>query len=253
MTMNLLCRSPILVLALLLGSSGVLAQEPTSAEPLAVIRDTEAPAPLPPGSVTTPPSAPFDYWMLSLSWSPQYCRLKPADQECKGVRGFVEPFGFVAHGLWPQFEVGRPQRCEENPDPVPDELISRMLATMPSAAMIRNQWRRHGTCSGMGQEEYFMFVERAVRRIEIPEAYRQPDDYVDTTLEKVKSDFLAINPELNDASIALQCSGRWLKEIRICYTPDMQPRDCGRDIEDRCRSGKISLRPIRGLPKKRGK
>ena len=192
--------------------------------------------------------APFDYWMLSLSWSPQYCRLKPTDQECKGVRGYVEPYGFVAHGLWPQFEIGRPQRCEEDPEPVPDELISRMLPTMPSAALIRNQWRRYGTCSGMSQEDYFMFVERAVRRIEIPKQYREPYEYLDTTMEQMKSDFLEINPELTENSVVLQCSGRWLKEVRICYTPDMHPRDCGRDVEDRCRSGKISLRPIRGIP-----
>ena len=44
----------------------------------------------------------FDYYLLSLSWSPSYCLVHPADRyQCQG-RGF----GFVLHGLWPQFNAG---------------------------------------------------------------------------------------------------------------------------------------------------
>jgi len=39
----------------------------------------------------------FDYYVLSLSWSPAYCTSHPEDQAQCGAK----PFGFVLHGLWP--------------------------------------------------------------------------------------------------------------------------------------------------------
>ena len=43
----------------------------------------------------------FDYYALSLSWSPTYCADKGARDggpQCNGPR----PYAFVLHGLWPQ-------------------------------------------------------------------------------------------------------------------------------------------------------
>ncbi|CAB3778800.1 Ribonuclease [Paraburkholderia ultramafica] len=41
----------------------------------------------------------FDYYVLSLSWSPDYCSGNAQDtQQC----GPTKRFGFVPHGLWPQ-------------------------------------------------------------------------------------------------------------------------------------------------------
>ena len=41
----------------------------------------------------------FDYYLLSLSWSPAYCLSDPGAAECNGPRRF----GFIVHGLWPQY------------------------------------------------------------------------------------------------------------------------------------------------------
>ncbi len=50
------------------------------------------------------PPGRFDYFLLTLSWSPAYCATHRADpaarDECARHRGFV------AHGLWPQNENG---------------------------------------------------------------------------------------------------------------------------------------------------
>ncbi len=42
------------------------------------------------------------------------------------------------------------------------------------------------------------------------------------------------NPGLRADGIALQCSGRYFSELRICYDRQMDPRACGRDLDDRC-------------------
>src|SRR5437764_14449848 len=49
----------------------------------------------------------FDYYVLSLSWSPDFCSTHADAPECGGVK----KFGFVVHGLWPQNERGYPRNC----------------------------------------------------------------------------------------------------------------------------------------------
>ncbi len=50
----------------------------------------------------------FDYFVLSLSWAPTYCLTHAGDgAECAG-----KGYGFVVHGLWPQFDAGGyPEKC----------------------------------------------------------------------------------------------------------------------------------------------
>ena len=46
----------------------------------------------------------FDFYVLSLSWSPSFC--EEASERGSGGRSRVQcggrPFSFVVHGLWPQ-------------------------------------------------------------------------------------------------------------------------------------------------------
>ncbi|PTU32082.1 ribonuclease T2 family protein [Stenotrophobium rhamnosiphilum] len=180
---------------------------------------------------------PFDYWLLSLSWSPQYCRDHVGDPQC------LRPYAFVVHGLWPQNEVGYPKDCGRS-DLVSQKWLKRMLPIMPSAKLIQHEWRKHGVCSTMSMDEYFMTVERSYRNIAIPLIYQEPKEYINTTAEEIQRNFLAVNPGLTADRIALQCSGRFLKEVRVCYDKNFQFRSCGSDIEDRCRD-QITLRSTR--------
>ena len=56
----------------------------------------------------------FDFYVLSLSWSPSYCEAaedrtggRGRDRQCSG-----RPFAFVVHGFWPQYERGFPSDCQ---------------------------------------------------------------------------------------------------------------------------------------------
>ncbi len=180
---------------------------------------------------------PFDYWLLSLSWSPQFCRDHAGDSQCR------QSYAFVVHGLWPQNEVGYPQDCG-SVEPVSNKWMERILPLMPSRKLIQHEWRTHGSCSGMSMDEYFMTVERAERGIVIPQVYREPKTYISTTAEEIQRNFIADNPGLTAEGMALQCAGRYLKEVRICYDKNFKFRSCGSDVEDRCRD-QIVLRPSR--------
>jgi ribonuclease T2 len=49
----------------------------------------------------------FDYYLLTLSWSPTFCLTHKDDVQCSG-----KGYGFVLHGLWPQYAKGGwPESC----------------------------------------------------------------------------------------------------------------------------------------------
>jgi len=50
----------------------------------------------------------FDYYVLSLSWSPNWCAL---EGERRGSPQCDEDHGWIMHGLWPQFHRGYPSFC----------------------------------------------------------------------------------------------------------------------------------------------
>lgn len=160
----------------------------------------------------------FDFYVLSLSWSPSYCQAEgdPANrQQCK--RG--NPLGFVTHGLWPQFERGYPESCgSSEPERVPDALVRRNLDLFPSAGLMGHQWRKHGSCSGLSQQDYFAVVRAAQSRITIPDTLGKDEQPVSP--QAVEDAFATANPGLSKRDMAVTCKEGLIREIRICLTKD---------------------------------
>jgi ribonuclease T2 len=188
-------------------------------------------------------NAVFAYYVLALSWSPQHCAT-PAGQrddvQCRGPRSF----GFVAHGLWPQHERGWPQDCA-SPHSLPQSVITKMMDIMPSAGLIRHQWRKHGTCSGLTPEDYFAATRKAFDSFAAPEGYGTPDSTLNVSPAVYKQAVLAANPALNDQNTVTICSGRFLQEVRICLDKELRPRRCGSGVRDRCNVPEMIVRPLR--------
>lgn len=187
----------------------------------------------------------FDFYVLALSWSPTYCAEAGARADrvqCGGPR----PFGFVLHGLWPQHERGFPRACataERGPN---RGLVDDMLDVMPSPALVRHQWRAHGTCSGLGPRGYFDLARAAWRRVSIPAAYRPGERDVVTSPREVEEAFAAANPGLEPAMIAVDCRRRRLREVRICMTKDLAFRPCAEVDRRACRADRVVLPSLRG-------
>src|SRR3982074_3020088 len=98
----------------------------------------------------------FDFYVLSLSWSPSFCeaageRGTPPQQQC-GER----PYSFVVHGLWPQYEKGFPEFCQQPAPRLDRNIVSSMLDLMPAPRLIFNEWDKHGTCSGLSAGGYYV-------------------------------------------------------------------------------------------------
>ncbi|WP_170984371.1 ribonuclease T2 family protein [Rhodoligotrophos defluvii] len=185
----------------------------------------------------------FDYYALVLSWSPSYCAGEGAARDaaqCNAER----PFAFVVHGLWPQFERGWPEFCKTSDTWVPDAMIEQMMDIMPSKQLIIHEWRRHGTCSGLSQADYFGLIRNLYGQITIPAEYQVPSENVLTTPEELRNELVAANPGLDESMVGVYCGNRRdvarLSSVRICYSRDGQPMPCPHDRRQ-CRAELIVL------------
>jgi ribonuclease T2 len=116
---------------------------------------------------------------------------------------------------------------------------------MPSEQLIRHEWKKHGTCSGLPAKQYFEKVENAFALVTIPSPYKNPQDAVSVPPRQLKKDFAAANRNFVENNFALYCKGRFLSEVRVCLDKELNPRQCGPDIRDACRAEKVILRPVR--------
>ncbi|MCO5730736.1 ribonuclease [Rhizobium sp. SSA_523] len=187
----------------------------------------------------------FDFYVLSLSWSPTFCsgsRGKKSPEQC----GLDKRFGFIVHGLWPQNETGYPEFCAAaGPRRIPEALGRRYLDIMPSIGLIAHQWRKHGSCSGLDLEAYLNKTRQAFDRINLPEqltGIANPSDY---SAREIEQSFIGANPGLTASAIAVSCERKRLEEVRICLTKDLTFRDC-RDVDRKgCTLNQITVPPAR--------
>jgi ribonuclease T2 len=188
-------------------------------------------------------NANFDFYVLSMSWSPQHCATPSGERDkmqCAGGR----LYDFVLHGLWPQNEKGWPADCDSRQ--VDRATVDSMLDIMPSPSLVRHEWRKHGTCSGLEAPEYFAEARRAFEAIRIPDAYKRPKLQVIEKPSEMRRKFEAANPRFTEESFAVVCSGRYLQEVRACLTQNFEPRPCNREVlRNQCRVDEMILRPVR--------
>lgn len=190
----------------------------------------------------------FDFYVLALSWSPSFCEAarernpdRVPQQQCA-----ARPYSFVVHGLWPQHEAGFPRDCRVPAPRLNRDIVNGMLDIMPSPRLVFNQWDRHGTCSGLAQQTYFDNVRKARELTVIPPQFQNLKSYLTVTPDEVEQAFVAANPGLSRAAIAVTCDERRLSEVRICMTKDLRFRDCA-DVDRRtCRRDKLVVPPVRG-------
>src|SRR5262245_31594406 len=162
----------------------------------------------------------FDYYALVLSWSPTYCADagdRRNDPQCS--RGHGRPYAFVLHGLWPQHERGWPQDCRSSDRGwVPGPVAERMLDIMPSKQLVFHEYRKPGTCSGLGVDGYFALARKLYDKVKIPARFQNlTDDRMMVGVAELLSEFQAANPGLKPDMLAVQCGGAGdrLREVRV--------------------------------------
>jgi ribonuclease T2 len=126
-------------------------------------------------------SGDFDFYVLSLSWSPTFCAEQSGGDD-KEQCGTGRPFAFVVHGLWPQNERGFPSDCNSQfGDRIERSIADDMLDIMPSRDLVFHEWRKHGKCSGLSPEDFFALARKAKEQVTIPSQFVKLADYTTFT------------------------------------------------------------------------
>src|ERR1700761_7671640 len=192
----------------------------------------------------------FDFYVLSLSWSPSFC--EEAEERGGGGRSQAQqcggrPFSFVVHGLWPQYERGYPEYCVRPSPRLGRNIMASMLDLMPAPGLIYNEWDKHGTCSGLGERAYFENIRKARAAVKIPDDYLQLTDTKTVSPSEVEDAFIKVNPGLKASGIAVTCSRRRLSEVRICLNKDdLGFRECPEIDKQACPLDQVTMPPVRG-------
>ena len=184
---------------------------------------------------TVADDAPFDFYVLSLSWSPSYCAAEGGNadpQQCDADRDL----GFVVHGLWPQFEQGWPEYCDDDARNPSRPEIDAIADIIPSDGLIRHQWRKHGTCTGLAADGYFDTTRAAFDKVTVPEFRQRRVSAAD-----MRDAFLEANDGLPADGLAVTCSSGLLREVRICLTTALDFRSCPEVAERSCRQPDLRL------------
>jgi len=179
----------------------------------------------------------FDYYLLSMSWSPTYCLTHPENRAECGGRGY----GLILHGLWPQYESGGyPEACAS--DERLDAEAQRIGATLyPSPSLLRHEWERHGSCSGLSAVDYLHAADRASALLKLPPVLEAPHHDQVMKPEQLLQLLHQANPSLPDGAVRIACTRDQLSEIRLCITRDLQFRECGRGVGGHCPSDHVTI------------
>ena len=182
-------------------------------------------------------AGPYDYYVMALSWSPTFCQTRgEGEQEQCGEKGY----GFILHGLWPQYENGGgPMDCDSRARP-DARTVAEALAFMPSRRLIHHEWRAHGSCSGLAPRQYFELADRAFASLQVPPPLKAPARDLEWRADQLRRALRDANPGLHDDMLSLHCSQGDLVEVRICLDKDLDLRACGK----RMRSGCPTTRPF---------
>ncbi len=183
----------------------------------------------------------FDYYLLTLSWAPQFCATNAGERnpaECASNKHM----GLVVHGLWPQFNDGKwPQDCASTP-PVSSATVQHMMNIMPGSSLIQHEWAKHGTCTGLSTQDYFGAIEKLYTGLRVPNDFKQPSNAAQTSPPEIETKFASANGAPKEA-FRVSCPQNEFSAVEVCLTKDLHYQSCPETVKE-CRARQIEVRPV---------
>lgn len=191
---------------------------------------------------TTGQAGVFDYYLLTLSWSPTYCVTHPNDKpQCGDGKGY----GFVLHGLWPQYASrGYPYDCKTDFTLTP-AATDFGKTIFPSPKLVGHEWGKHGTCSGLDAMGYFKAADQARTDLKIPAKLESPTTPMSMTSADIIKAFAEANPKMPSNGLVVACSRSELQEVRVCLDKKFSYMECGKSVKSNCGTNPIRVRSVR--------
>ena len=176
----------------------------------------------------------FDYYVMSLSWTPTWCDLEGdarQSPQCRSGRGY----GFTLHGLWPQYaDHGYPSYCRTVARNPSRAMSNEMADIMGTSGLAWYQWKKHGQCAGLSAQGYYTLARKAYASIKRPEIFRKLKSDVTLPAAVIEAAFMEANPTLKRDQITITCKAHKIQEVRICLTKDLKLKACGYEVSRDC-------------------
>jgi ribonuclease T2 len=186
-------------------------------------------------------AANFDYYLLTLSWAPEFCATTAngrTSAECDSNKHM----GLVVHGLWPQDNDGKwPESCSTTP-PVASATVDHMMPIMPGQSLIQHEWAKHGTCSGLSTQDYFSAIEKLYTGLKVPEDFKRPSGSAQASPGGIEKKFASANNAPAEA-FRVSCPQNEFSAVEICLSKDLQYQACPSTLKE-CHAPKIAVRPV---------
>lgn len=189
-------------------------------------------------------SGEFDYYVLSLSWSPNWCAYE-GDARGSDQCDARHDHGWIMHGLWPQYHRGYPEYCRTAERPPSRAMTRDMADIMGTSGLAWHQWKKHGVCSGLSAPAYYALSREAYARVARPHVFRQLDKTVKLPAAVVEEAFLRANPDMEKDGVTITCRDGHIQEARICLSRALDPVPCGQDVVRDCTLDKAIFAPVR--------
>ena len=185
----------------------------------------------------------FDYYVLSLSWSPNWCAREGRARRSPQCEPGAD-FGWILHGLWPQYDRGYPEFCQSAERPPSRADTAAMADIMGTSGLAWYQWNKHGTCTGLSPAAYYDMSRKAYDAVARPDAFRQLDRAVTLPASLIEEAFLRDNPGIDPDGLTVTCRDGGIQEVRVCLTRTLDFRICGTDVIRDCTLQDAMFEPI---------
>ncbi len=190
-------------------------------------------------------TAPFDFYVMTLSWSPGFCDLGGEDkspEQCAAGSGD----GFVVHGLWPDNRMSAdPEDCNSSQDASAADLAAAH-GLYPADGLARYEYRKHGTCTGLSAADYFAAVRYVREQLNVPAMFKAPRQVQRLAPQAIEQAFIDANANLHPDNMAVTCARGELVDVRICLTRDLKAfATCPKVSGHTCQRASVAVQPLR--------
>jgi ribonuclease T2 len=190
-------------------------------------------------------TAPFDFYVMTLSWSPGFCDLggeSESPQQCAAGAGN----GFVVHGLWPDNRTGpNPEDCNPGEDASSADLAAAR-GLYPTEALAAHEYRKHGTCTGLSAGDYFAAVRIVRGELVVPPMLKAPREPLRLSSRAIEQAFIDANTNLTLDNMAVTCARGELVDVRFCLSKDLRAfATCPKVAGHTCHRASVAVAPVR--------
>ena len=189
-------------------------------------------------------SGQFDYYVLALSWSPNWCA-REGDARRSDQCDTRHDYGWVLHGLWPQYHWGWPSYCKTIERAPSRSMTVAMADIYGTAGSAWHQWKKHGSCSGLTAAGYYALSRHAYDMVNRPPVLRKLTKEVALPASVIEDAFLRANPDWQPNMLTITCNSGYIEEARLCLSKGLTPVPCGLDVIRDCQMKDALFAPVR--------